>query len=303
MLPIPVTVVSGFLGAGKTTLVNRILSEDHKQKIAVIVNDVGDIDVDAALISQFNEGVVSLKNGCVCCSIRSDLVNQLAELSDGPALDHILIEASGASEPGNIVFAVRYPQLRGKVFDSSVITVIDAELFPVLTGHAQYLAGEQLAAADIVLLNKIDLKSSKQIAYVTEQCSCPGLPVFPCRHADVPLEVIFPPGQTHRNSIAIENTSNSIGQFETKTWIPERPVDLYSLRKALGEIPQGVIRMKGFVQEFDSLDYWLVQAVGRRINVVKVDTAREVGVVLLAISKDIDWISCFERLDATLEQS
>lgn len=300
MLPVPVTVVSGFLGSGKTTLVNRILAEEHGLAIAVIVNDIGAVDIDAALMSQFGNDVVSLRNGCVCCSMQGDLIAQVARLVDTQRIDHIVIEASGISEPGNIVRGLRYPQLRGKAFDSAVVTVIDAELFPELKGNARYLAGEQLAAADVVLLNKADLVSSQRLAAVAEHCACPGLPVIECRYADVPLELIFSASQWDRSDMDVDSGADTSGIFETEVWRPVGPVSLEVLGQALHSISKSVIRVKGFVQSEDTGDSWLIQGVGRRINFIKAIKTQSPALVLIGIRHGNDWPSILENLDGSI---
>ena len=108
--PIPVTVVAGFLGAGKTTLLNHILTAEHGRRIGVLVNDFGSINVDAEMITEVEDGIVSLANGCICCSIRMDLIRavlQLAELDDRP--EHIVIESSGVADPAGIVKSFSSP--------------------------------------------------------------------------------------------------------------------------------------------------------------------------------------------------
>jgi G3E family GTPase len=102
--PIPVTVVAGFLGAGKTTLLNHILQAEHDRPIGVVVNDFGAINIDAELVAEVSEGVVTLVNGCICCSIRMDLINtvmQLAHRPDRP--EHIVVESSGVADPAGII--------------------------------------------------------------------------------------------------------------------------------------------------------------------------------------------------------
>ena len=121
--PIPVTIVAGFLGAGKTTLLNHILSAEHGRRIGVLVNDFGSINVDAELIHEVEEGMMTLANGCVCCSIRTDLIQavlQLAERDDPP--EHILIESSGVADPAGVYEAFLQQEIRNSVLVDGVIT-------------------------------------------------------------------------------------------------------------------------------------------------------------------------------------
>jgi len=126
--PIPVTVVSGFLGAGKTTLLNHVLTAEHGRRIGVLVNDFGAINVDAELIADVQDDMISLANGCICCSIRMDLIQavlQMAELPEPP--EHIVIESSGVANPAGIVKSFLEPEIWGTVQLDGVITVVDAE--------------------------------------------------------------------------------------------------------------------------------------------------------------------------------
>jgi len=125
---LPVTLVAGYLGAGKTTLINRILAADTGQKIAVMVNDFGAINIDARLIQARDGGVLQLANGCICCSIQSDLKAQLRDLiraADRP--DHLVIETSGVSDPARVAAVLQHPGLKEKTRIDAVVTLVDLE--------------------------------------------------------------------------------------------------------------------------------------------------------------------------------
>ena len=155
--PIPVTILTGFLGAGKTTLLNRILHTDHGLKIAVLVNDFGKVNIDAQLVVGVEgESMINLSNGCICCTIRDDLLlaaEQLIARPDPP--EYIVVEPSGVSDP--VAVAQTFALLRPHVQVDSIIAVIDCEQLPNLKGRNQLLALEQIGVADIILLNKVDL--------------------------------------------------------------------------------------------------------------------------------------------------
>ena len=154
----PVTILTGFLGAGKTTLLNRILTEEHGLRIAVIENEFGEIGIDHDLVINADEELFEMNNGCICCTVRGDLIRILGNLMKRKdKFDQILIETTGLADPGPVVqtFFVD-DQLKEKLFVNAVVTLVDAKhiLAHIDDGDE---AREQIAFADVVLLNKCDL--------------------------------------------------------------------------------------------------------------------------------------------------
>ena len=164
----PVTVLTGFLGAGKTTLLNRILNGDHGMKVGVLVNDFGSINIDADLVVDVESDVISLANGCVCCSIRDDLSEAVIQVIERPERpEYILLEASGVAEPTGIALTFADdPSLIDRVRLDSIICVVDAE--QVFAAPEQMeLKIWQVATADMLILNKTDLVGREQIERIT----------------------------------------------------------------------------------------------------------------------------------------
>ena len=162
---IPVTVVTGFLGSGKTTLINRILSEQHGRKIAVIVNEFGEVSIDGQLVLRDEqEDLVEFNNGCLCCTVRGDLVETLAKLKTRSELDAILIETTGLADPAPVAstfFIAEEISTETKL--DSFVTLADAVNLEQNLEQS-HEAQEQIAFADIILLNKTDLVSGEQLA-------------------------------------------------------------------------------------------------------------------------------------------
>lgn len=158
MMQIPVTVLTGYLGAGKTTLLNRILSEPHGKKYAVIVNEFGEIGIDNELIVGADEEVFEMNNGCICCTVRGDLIRILAGLMKrASGFDGILVETTGLADPAPVIqtfFADA--DVAAKTRLDSLVTVVDAKHLPQRLKDSRE-AVEQIGFADIVVLNKIDL--------------------------------------------------------------------------------------------------------------------------------------------------
>ncbi|MER2519129.1 MAG: GTP-binding protein [Bdellovibrionales bacterium] len=164
MTQIPVTVLTGYLGAGKTTLLNRILSEPHGKKFAVIVNEFGEIGIDNELIVGADEEVFEMNNGCICCTVRGDLIRILAGLMKrADRFDGILVETTGLADPAPVIqtfFADADVAAKTKL--DSLVTVVDAKHLPQRLKDSSE-AVEQIGFADIVVLNKIDLVTEEEL--------------------------------------------------------------------------------------------------------------------------------------------
>jgi len=163
MNPVPVTILTGFLGAGKTTLLNYILKQNHGYKFAVIINEVGKIGIDGALVEKTDDDVLELSNGCLCCTVRKDLVKGVQTLIKKGGFDYLLIETTGIADPGPVAQTfLNIPQLQQFVRMDSIITVVDAEQIEKQMKETD-TAKEQVAMADFLLLNKTDLVSPEQL--------------------------------------------------------------------------------------------------------------------------------------------
>jgi len=160
----PVTVLTGYLGAGKTTLLNRILTEQHGKRIAVIENEFGEIGIDHELVIDADEEIFEMNNGCICCTVRGDLIRILGSLMrNRDRFDHILIETTGLADPGPVIqtFFVDDEMAEQLQLDG-IVTVVDAG-HVLLHLEDSHEVQEQIAFADIVLLNKTDLASDDQV--------------------------------------------------------------------------------------------------------------------------------------------
>src|ERR1700744_4083449 len=164
---LPVTLIGGYLGAGKTTLVNHLLRNADGRRLAVLVNEFGELPIDADLIEARDGNLLSISGGCICCSFGSDLLGALLQLKDrADAIDHLLIETSGVALPASIVQSLA---LLPDLALDGVIVVADAETIEQRS-RDRYMADTvlaQLAGADIILLNKIDLVSRERLCAIS----------------------------------------------------------------------------------------------------------------------------------------
>ena len=165
--PIPVTVLTGYLGAGKTTLLNRILTENHGRKYAVIVNEFGEIGIDNDLIVESDEEIYEMNNGCICCTVRGDLIRVVEGLMRRPGrFDAIIVETTGLADPVPVAQTFFMDDdVRAKTELDAVVALVDAKHLPLRLKDSRE-AEDQIAFADVVLLNKTDLVTPEELAKV-----------------------------------------------------------------------------------------------------------------------------------------
>ncbi len=190
----PVTVLTGYLGAGKTTLLNRILSEDHGKRYAVIVNEFGEIGIDNDLIVGADEEVFEMSNGCVCCTVRGDLIRVLQGLAKRKGgFDAIVVETTGLADPGPVAQTFFVDEdVKAKTKLDSVTTVVDAKHITARLDDSRE-AREQIAFADQIVLNKTDLVPEAELKAVEARIRRlnPLAPIHRAERSNVPLDAIL----------------------------------------------------------------------------------------------------------------
>ena len=265
---IPITLIGGYLGAGKTTLVNHLLRNADGRRLAVLVNEFGELPIDADLIEARDGNLLSISGGCICCSFGSDLLGALMQLKDrADAIDHLLIETSGVALPQSIVQSL---SLLPDLTLDGVIVVADAETIEQRAGD-RYMSDTvlaQLAHADIILLNKTDLVSRERLEKVSNWLNgiSPGVRIVPTRNADVPLEIVLGqhPRRPSHDDITISPGRRHTAEYETLSLDIDTPCDAEHLARRLTEA--GLLRAKGFVRGLDG-SFASLNVVGRRTSV------------------------------------
>ncbi len=256
---IPVTVVTGFLGSGKTTLINRILAEQHGRKIAVIVNEFGEVSIDGQLIVQDEqEELVEFNNGCLCCTVRGDLIDTLDRLQERSELDAILIETTGLADPAPVASTFFLEDtLTSKTRLDSFIALADAVNLKQNLMQSEE-AQEQIAFADIILLNKTDLVTENQIEEVEQiiRKSNPFAKIHHTTNSKIDLEKVIGVGAFELEAkLEVDPTflddlehehDQSVGSFVLRE---ERPIDMNRfmiwLNEKLADRGEDMYRTKG----------------------------------------------------------
>ena len=301
---VPVTVIGGFLGSGKNTLLNRVLRESHGVRYAVMVNDFGALAIDEMLVREHQGDTISFANGCVCCSLGDNLVDSIDQmLARDPPPEQFLVEVSGVANPKAIAdVATLHPRLRRDLIVSMVDvgSVLDRLQDQRLTETVHM----QLVSADLLVLNKTDLVDAAQLGVVKEQLqSLTSAPSICVEQAELPIDVLSPSAiellatsavgaqsddvkvlaerrrlrGTGQDNVAQRQAHVPTQQFSRALVSPARNLAVADVKEILLAYRDILVRAKGFVTEAGATPVrWLVQFSGTRVDVSRVESVVDI---------------------------
>jgi len=286
---LPVTLIGGYLGAGKTTLVNHLLRHADGRRLAVLVNEFGDLPIDGDLIEARDGNLINIAGGCICCSFGSDLVAALLAIAQRTDIDQILIETSGVALPGAVVQALAL--LPGLDIDG-VIVVADAETIEQRS-RDRYMSDtvlRQLADADLVLLNKTDLVTEQRLRGLTSwlAAQAPRARTLPVRNACIAVEIALGL-HTERRGARGSARPHDTSRYESFSVELGNSTDMPRLVQALSDPRLGIVRAKGFVRDGGGRRLAL-HVVGVRVNVspALVDDGSPAQLVVIGLAGQLD---------------
>ena len=280
---LPITILGGYLGSGKTTLVNHLLRNANGVRLAILVNEFGELPIDADLIEAEDDDIISLSGGCVCCSYGNDLMMALMEMAKmDPSPDHIILEASGVALPGAIENSVSL--LDGYRVDG-IVVLADAETVKARSKD-KYMSDtitRQLEDADLVVLNKCDLVDEVRLTALKDWLSqdYPEAKLLEAVEAKLPRDVILQ---------SFEMRPKEAGKFHeiegySTTWETlERGVDPMEYGQDLIEKRPNLVRAKGFVKDLEGA-IKTVQIVGKRLAVSDAPPGVPEGIVIIEVTR------------------
>ena len=283
---IPVTIISGYLGAGKTTLVNNALRKANGLKLAILVNEFGNLAIDEDLIISQDENMISLAGGCICCSYGNDMLLSLKELTSLDSKpDHIILEASGVAIPSSIERSI---SLIDDCYTESIVSIVDSEQIQDQLSN-KYVSDTVLAqieSADLIFANKIDLIMDKKsfLSWIKNHYLLNK--AIMVSHSDVELDVLL---GANRQPGVLRDTSQEIkvnhaNIFWSKVFIPNDFVDPIEFSKSLTQKNMHLVRAKGHLRGIDG-NMYLLQTVGHRYYVDIADNEKKLGLVLIGTTE------------------
>ena len=281
----PVILISGYLGAGKTTLINNLLRQPNGKRLAVLVNEFGELAIDEDLIEAKNDNLISISGGCICCSFGDDLSGALSDLAKFlPTPDYILIESSGVALPNQIVANVG---LLDKFFMAGVVCIVDCSnvLQKLRDGYVSDLIATQIESSNLVILNKTDACSTQKLELIKEQISVNlnANLIASTTFSNISFEILE---ELQGISAEYSGTSHADDIFDSIVIYPTNIQHPDELGKLLLNI-NGLERAKGYFDDISG-NKWLIQISSGAMQLSKVPNHFSVGLVLIGLKGHLD---------------
>jgi G3E family GTPase len=324
----PVTIITGFLGSGKTTLLNQILKNRQDLKVAVLVNEFGDINIDSQLLVDIEDNMLELSNGCICCTINDGLVDAVYRvLEREDRIDYMVIETTGVADPLPIALTFLSTELRHLTHLDSILTVVDVETFG--TNHYDSEAAfSQISYGDIILLNKTDLVPEEHIleleSYIHSKKD--KARILRSLHGEVPLPLILDVDLSHLSSYAPKAKSHDHDEhkhdhqehkheddhghehhshhldndgFISVSFRSDRPFDLNKFQNFLDkQLPNDVFRAKGIIWFADIDLRYIFQLSGKRYELKTDKWTKKPDIQIIFIGRNLDAEILQQQLEA-----
>ena len=290
----PVILVSGYLGAGKTTLVNNLLRNAEGTRLAILVNEFGDLPIDEDLIETKDEKLISISGGCICCSFGDDLTGALKDLTEiDPMPDGIVIESSGVALPNQSVANVT---LLENLYFRGVLCVVDSStlLSKIKNQYISDIIIGQIKAANLVLLNKTDLCSPTLLTLIKNQLydTFEVKHIINTTHADLSLGILH---EIDDHNLSKSGSLDAHDIFESFILYPEKIKSPEEVKEVLCTW-DGLERVKGYFCDQNN-NTWLIQLSGDTTNLEKLRTPRQSGLVIIGLKGKIDQKAIKDRFE------
>lgn len=327
----PVTIITGFLGSGKTTLLNQILQNRQDLKVAVLVNEFGDINIDSQLLVSLDEDMVELSNGCICCTINDGLVDAVYRvLEREDRIDYLVIETTGVADPLPVALTFLGTELKYLTRLDSILTVVDAETFTPDHFDSE-AAFRQVAYGDIIILNKTDLVEPERVLQLEDYIRTvkEGARILQSQYGQVPLPLILDVGLTPVDGYNVsvghdqhddahehhhghdhahehhhhEHHSHHLENdgFVSISFQSDRPFNVYKFETFLTQqMPENVFRAKGILWFSDSKVRHIFQLSGKRYSMDTLDWQKSPSTQLVLIGRQLDVTQIREQLNNCL---
>jgi G3E family GTPase len=305
MKRVPVLLITGFLGAGKTTFINWLMKNSPDTRISLILNEFGDIKLESQFITDKSGEIVELANGCMCCVAQKDIPRVVNYIIDhSPQTEYIVIEASGLSDPDPIQETLRGPDLNSRIRLLRVICIADAENIIETSKHNQ-IVSSQLGDADAVLITKTGNLSREKLDGLAGfiRNLTPGTTVYemddnltpePFLRDNAPEDTPHTPQREHHH--------HDHKEYQTIWFMPGKPIDQDKFRLAVDRLPEGIIRAKGVLQVMPGDKKKLFQYINLQYDVkdAKWDPDEPHRTAVVFIGQDFDEIELLRHMDSAI---